>query len=311
MGCSGPAGGERPVSMAIGCQKSDWRTPIGSGVAMSTRHYRVYTTSRNEMLLEHFGGFMEASYRNYLSITGLEDAPIGQPMVVYMMGTRDEWSALTKSIFDETHNRLYQSIRAGGYCYQKVCVFWDMGGMGTLSTAAHEGLHQLLGYRMGSQLPMWVEEGLCTLAEGYEIQGDTVLFTPGRNSSRYSDLRDNMMQGRWIPLKRLLPMDAGDAVTKATTEEAVGYYGQLWALALFIRSNDVYRAGLERMMRDAQSGNFMDAMGIPPEAIKRMQSQGRFYNRAVSERLFRHYISADLEKFEVEYRSFAGKLAGI
>ena len=39
---------------------------------------------------------------------------------------------------------------------------WDMGGIGTLGTASHEGLHQFLACRMKDHLPMWVEEGLCT-----------------------------------------------------------------------------------------------------------------------------------------------------
>ena len=68
---------------------------------------------------------------------------------------------------------------------------------------------------------------------------------------------------------------------------------------------------LRRMLADAESGRLDKALNAPPHAAGRFRIGGRSYNRAVSEPLFRHYISGDLETFEREYFAFARDLAGL
>ena len=182
--------------------------------------------------------------------------------------------------------------------------------MATLSVAGHEGCHQFLAMRMRHRLPMWLEEGLCVNAEGYSIHDGQVTFTPARNPSRFNDLRAAIVQGRWIPLKTLLPMDSGDAIG-GPAEKAVGYYGQLWALVLFIRSQPQYRAGLAQLLDDAEAGRIDRALKAPPQAFGKLARRGRRYNRRLSVPIFRHYISKDIDGFEREYLSFAKKLAGL
>jgi hypothetical protein len=288
--------------LRVAVQEQPWED---SGRQIITKHYQIFTTCTNRRLMSAVPGFMEAARDNYLGLTGLADVPM-PAMPIYLMASRSQWATLTKSVVGP-QAPTYLSIQAGGYCYKKVCVFWDIGGLGTLSVASHEGLHQFLAYRMKNQLPMWLEEGLCTQAEGYQLFGDRVIFTPADNVMRHGDLRSAIMGDRWIPIAKLLPMDAGDAVV-GKAEAAVGYYGQLWSLVMFIRSDQTYRQGLVRMLADAQAGELNKAVGVPAEVMAGLQRQGRLYNRAMSERLFRHYICDDLERFEREYRAYSQRL---
>jgi len=308
-GCSqAPQTATYTSSLKTATHKSPWDASAAGGVKITTSHYDLYSTVRNRTLLSTMPGFMEAAYRNYLRLLDLPDAPLERRMPIYLLATRSEWVALTRQIFGP-HAKA-ENIEAGGYMYQGVGVFWNIGPLPTLSVASHEGLHQFLHYRLRDQLPMWLEEGLCVTAEGYLLNNGTVTFTPGRNLARFNDLRSAMVNSHWIPLGRLLSMDAGDAVGNAT-ERAVGYYGQLWALAGFIRSRDAYCTGLQRLLRDAEAGRLSRAMGIDRAQFARLRNTPRAYNRELSEPIFRHYIASDLEAFERQYRAYAEKVTSL
>ena len=288
-----------------------WDTGYAGGTKYSTEHYRIFSTTNNRPLLEAMPAFMEASYARYLALTSLpEDKSIG-PMQIYLMGTRAEWAVLTRNVIPGDVQTVL-SIQAGGFCYNKTCLFWDIGVTGTLSVAAHEGLHQFFAHRLKHHLPLWLEEGLCVTAEGYDIDRDMVVFTPQRNITRFSGLRETIMTGRWIPLSKLIKMDSGDALNAGgTNAQALGYYAQLWSLVLYIRSVPAYRAGLEQLLADAAAGRFHEVLKAPPKAYGQLQLREKVYNQAVSEPIFRHYISNDPVAFERGYRQFAKKLAMI
>ncbi len=312
VGCNGGGGapGLRGQSMVIRVRRGPWNGANTHGVSLRSRNYRIYTTSTNELLVRYLPGFMEAAHENYLRLTGLTYKALDGPMTIYLMGTRREWAALTRKVV-RRNVETYLSIEAGGYCYDGICVFWDMGGLGTLSVASHEGLHQFFRRRMKDQIPMWLEEGLCVTAEGYDIFADIVTFTPDRNVGRFNNLRNNITQNRWIPIDRLLPMDAGMAIDGSSTERAVGYYGQLWAMVQFIRSRADYRAGMSRLIADAEAGRLNVALKVSAGELEQLRRYGRIYNRIVSVPLFERYITDDLEKFEKEYRLFARKLVNL
>lgn len=304
-GCQPPGAGNGGISLITKVHRTPWNSEHSAGELLTTDHYKLYTTSRNSTVTNYLPGFLEAAHENYLKLTGLPDRPDDPPHVVYMMGSREEWVILTKNVL-HAHRDLYLSIEAGGYCYQGVCVFWDLRGHGTFSVAAHEGLHQFLHRRMRNHLPMWVEEGLCVSAEAHEISGQTARFHPEHNPFRFSSLRKAFLQGHWMPLRKLLPLDGGDVATKPT-EQAVGYYAQLWALSMFMRSQPAYSEGLNRMIADAQEGRFRQVLKIPPNVWRTLR--GRVYNRTVAEPLFRHYITTDLDSFDREYGDFARRFA--
>ena len=305
-GCRAP---EPPAAtpLVTAFETRPWGSGDSSGRELVSEHYRILTTSSRPEILGHLPGFMEAAYGNYLTITGLPDRPPERRMAIYMMATRREWSVLTRSIVGRQWET-YSSIEAGGYCYRGVGVFWDMGGVAALAVASHEGLHQFLHHRLKDRLPMWLEEGLATMAEGYQVDGRSVRFTPRRNPSRFTDLRRAIVNDWWIPLEELLPMDGGDAVKLGYTERVVGYYGQVWALAQFLRSDPDFARKRARMLADAEAGRFQRVLGASPAGMARLRRSGRLYNRAVSLPLFRAYVTDDLAGFEKRYKAFAKKL---
>ena len=310
-GCGAPSAPPGQTSYALSTRvgQSSWNTRHGQGTQLATTHYRIYTTATRSELLGRLPAFMEAAYVNYTELTGLRNANIEKPLPIYMMQTRKEWAALTQQVVGP-QAELYLRIQAGGYCYKGVCVFWDIGSVGTYSLASHEGLHQFFGSTLKNRLPSWLEEGLCTVAEVCDIRTDEVSFTPLRNVARFTNLREAIVNGQWIPAQKLIVMDAGDAVLDQTTG-GVGYYGQLWALVLFLRSEPQYRQGMEKMIADAYAGTFDQALKLTPAQVAQLQNTGRNYNKAVSGPLLEHYISNDLPKFERQYEAFARKLAGL
>lgn len=285
-------------------QRAPWTSPYAQGERIQTPHYAIYSTTKTSSLQQYFPGFMEASHQNYLAITGLDDEPSGKRLPMYLLGSREEWAALTQKVTGPQAEQ-YLSIEAGGYCFQGVCVLFDIAPMATFSVGAHEGMHQFLSRRMKQNLPLWLEEGLCVTAEGHEIQGANVKFTPEKNILRYTDLRAAIVGSQWIPLAKLLPLDAGDVVSSPDPRGGVGYYGQLWALVRYIRSQPQYKSGLRRMLLDAQDGKLQEALGLSDDEFRALQSRPKLYNQTLSEKLFRHYISEDLEGFDKDYFRYA------
>ncbi|MDP6633868.1 MAG: hypothetical protein QGG42_03140 [Phycisphaerae bacterium] len=296
--------------IVIQAENRPWDTPHSKGQLLLTDHYRIYTTVRRRPLREYLPGLMEASHSRYLDLTGLSDRPSDERMPMYVMATRSEWAALTTARLGK-HAGPVLSITAGGYCYAGVCVLWDIGPRATLSVAAHEGLHQFFSHRLVQSLPMWLEEGICVLAEGHQLHKGSLVFTPKNNPGRITALRNAIVNNHWVEISKLLPMDAGDAVGTGIAEKAVGYYGQVWALSMFIRSTPKYNEGMQRMIADAQDGQMHLVLGLTADALAKLKRYGRAYNKTVSVPLFKHYISADLKGFNAEYLAFARKLAGL
>ena len=96
-GC-GPGPDDTAVSLVTEISKRPWNSDYSSGFELTTAHYRIYTTATSRALKSYLPGFMEASYQNYLRLSDLPDLPVSEPMPIYMLATRTEWVALTKSI---------------------------------------------------------------------------------------------------------------------------------------------------------------------------------------------------------------------
>jgi len=311
-GCDGPNGPDTGVGfenalsgewsgMVTEVARRDWMGERG-GAELVTAHYRVFATTTNAALRRYFPGFMEAAYRDYLRLTQLPERGASERMPIYLMSTYKEWAALTRHAVGTD-----VPIQAGGYTYKGTCVFWDIGTPHTFAVARHEGLHQFFHHNLPDRLPMWLEEGTCVLAEGMELAGDSVRFTPAHNPLRFNSLRNTIVQNHWIPLDELLPLHSTEA-TAGFPEPAHAYYSQLWALVLYIHSRDDYRAGMRRLFADARDGRLHESLEVSRDELARLRRSARTYNRRVSTSLFRHYITGDLEAFENNFKDFARKL---
>ena len=299
--CNGGLPGDAN-SLNVRFQSDEWSYGGILGQKIGTEHYSIFTTSHRRSLLTVLPGFMENAYRHYLHLTGLSESTKAGRLTVYLMGDRSQWAMMTEQVTGPRHSELYLSIQTGGYCFQGVCVFWDMGHFATFSVASHEGLHQFLHHRLKDGLPSWTEEGLGVMAEGFDMVGSSIRFEPRLNTLRVIDLRRAITGGRWVPLAKLLRADAGDFVTEGSKISAE-YYGQLWALLTFIRSDEKYRPGLERMIADAAAGKLRKKLNVHASL-----GAGRAYVRTIGTPAFKRYITKDLPAFEAEYRAFAREL---
>ena len=305
VGCESREEISSATSMVVQAQRTTWQSPFGPGEEIRSTNYRIFVTTRNAALRQNLPGFMEAAYSHYVELTGLPRANGPQRLDLYVLADRQQWAHLTTHHFGEQQSKVYLQLEAGGYMSDGVCVLWDIRVVPTLSVASHEGLHQFFHHRLKDRIPMWAEEGLCSNAEGFELLGNAVRFTPADNPSRFITLRNTLGNGHWTPLEKLLPMDAGDAISRHPSK-AIGYYAQVWSLILFIRSTPAYREGFQQMLRDAQDGKLVTALGMHLPA-----RSGRQYNRTISVPAFRHYITNDLASFEKDWRRYALKLANL
>ncbi len=307
-GCGGGSTGQR-FAVDAPVQSAPWDFGGHGGQAFTTQHYRLYSTAE-PAFARSLAGFLEACNKHYVALTGLQ-SPATEGRVVYLMGSRQQWAMLTAHATGPAA-RFYLQVDSGAYCHDGVCVLWDMGRLPTYSTAAHEGLHQFLHHALRQPLPSWAEEGLATQVEAFRLRPDEAVFNPADNTLRFTDLRKALHAGRWRSIEQLLNMDAGDNITQSHAPNVgVDYYAQLWALLLMIRTDPTYAAGLERMLAAAAAGRLTAQLGLDDPALARHGGRTRLYNRHVGPAAFRHYIDADLDRFEQRYRRFANDLAGI
>jgi hypothetical protein len=292
---------ETPPAVSSAARSESWTFAAAPGQCLQTQHYHIYTTSENRMLLTRLPEFQEAAYRQYCMLTGLTAAPANaKPMNVYLFAARTQWAEFTRQITG-AQSDVFLQIQNGGYSFRGTGVYWDLGNFATYSVAAHEGMHQFLFFRLRDGLPAWADEGLATQMEGFEITSNVVRFTPQRNNGRINNLRGVIVSGKWIDLNKLLSTDAGDYVSGVAAPD---YYAQLWALVLFLRSDERYRQGLEQMVSDAAQGRLRTEMHVPEQ-----MGTGREYARSVGLPVFQRYISQDLPAFQKQFHDFARKTA--
>ncbi|MCD4825155.1 MAG: hypothetical protein K8S55_11150 [Phycisphaerae bacterium] len=274
----------QPLTVAI--QQNAWDNKGRDGQELVSTHYRIYTTVRKQRLLDVLPGFLEAAWANYADFTGLQVTRHEQ-MPVYMFASRAQWVEFTDGLFGKNAPPSMH-IESGGYTYQGVTVCWDIGGLATFTVAAHEGLHQFLYYALRDRLPRWADEGLATTAEGFVLTQIRVRFTPGKNITRIVDLRQIILNDKWMSMKELLTTHTLKALGGGRIK-GLGYYGQLYALMLFLRTDEIYRPRWQAMLADAVDGRLKEKR----DPVKQ----------------FKLYIAKDLDAFEAKYRTFAAKLA--
>lgn len=301
-GCGSPPPPASPgtVGLEVPQRSEPWSTGYADGKAITSTHYRVYTTITQPGRQELLAGFLEASLGNACRLTALDQPPAG-PMVVYMLGTRREWSALTDSKFGR-YSAPSLMIENGAYTVEGITVCWDIGRTATFSVAAHEGMHQLLHHAFQSRLPLWAEEGLATTAEAFIAQDRRVRFRPDRNLARLSDLRKGIVHEHWLDLRTLLSAGTLQIAPKGQTA-TLSYYGQLYALMHMLRNHPTCRRKFRAMLSDARSGRLDQHV---PARAKHLR--GLRWHAAVGVPLFRHYIAEDLDAFEADFRSYARNL---
>ncbi len=299
MGCN-PKREDEPVAFS----QDAWSFEGREAVRFQTDHFDIYTTLRDTQFAQALPGFLETSFAQYNSLL---PAPIDKKrrLQTYVFDTRRQWESFTRQRFPQRFP-VYRQISAGGFAEGNLCVVYYLRRMYTLSVLAHEGMHQYFANFFDVKLPAWVNEGLATYCESYELAGDRPVFTPKRNTFRLNALREALSVGSIIPLKEMLATDAGQVIVRGRSQVTKTYYAQAWAMLVYIRHGEggKYSAGFDELMKGIVSGD----MPLIAQAAKIRAPEPA--NTSYGEAVFRAYITDDLQAFDHGFQAYLYKLAG-
>jgi hypothetical protein len=300
IGCARP---ERPNARV---EEKTWTSQGGdTGVQLLTEHFDLRMTAQDAALREYLPTFLEDAHTGYEAmVPPAKDS--SERLVVYLFDTRDQWARFTRE-FSPANAQTYLHILSGGYTDYPTAtaVAFDVHRDRTLALLGHEGMHQYLARHLPEPIPAWVNEGLATQWEAFDLNGQHPNFTPRRNYARRNDLRELIgEEGKLIPLADLLRMDAGAAV-RGVQHGSRAYYAQIWSLVLFLMQGPCpveYHQGFAHLLEELGT----ERMRVAIQGQRAATPDGDKISDG--EMLFRHYITEDLAGAEGEYREFARAL---
>lgn len=287
-----------------------WDNPYAPGLIIKTRHYRIYTTLLDPLMLRQVPGFVEAAFHAYesqlprpLDSQGLMD--------VYLFDTRGQWEAFTK-LFMGPEAGIYMHIKKGAYTAKGVCVSYNIGRKQTFSVIGHEGWHQFNHHLFAYRLPSWLDEGIATLFETCRYTQGRFVFEPGKNLMRLGSLKQTMQKGRLIPLDRLIQLNPGQVINGYGNDEeaVVAFYAQNYALVRFLREHNygIRLRNYHAMLLGGAEGTWPLQDAYTSLAADRTRPLTVGWNMTVSPVLFDYYINEDLRRLNAEYQAFCGKI---
>ncbi len=286
-----------------------WNNDYGDGLVVETKHYTLYTTLLEPLMLRQLPAFLESAYKAYQSQLP-RTLNKTQPLEVYLFDTRDQWEQFTRDIAG-TDAGLYLKIQRGAYTLNGIVVAYNIGRKQTSSVIGHEGWHQFNQRLFVYRLPSWLDEGIATLFETCRYSQGQFLFEPGRNLMRLGSLKRTIQRRQLIPLRQLIVLNPGQVLSDHGSDDAVvAFYAQNYALVRFLRE---YRYGIYlRKYHSLLLGGAEGSWPLPGElaslAADRTRPLTVGWNTQISPILFTHYIGPDIDPLEKAYREFCGKI---
>ena len=278
---------------------ASWAAAPPDGKIVRTKHYEIFTTMHADQSHRILANFMEAACARYMFETNLP-APRGK-MPVYMLATRKQWRSIATGMFGQ--NDPATQLENGGYTIHGVMFCWNIGGDTTFSVASHEGLHQFLYYHMKTTLPVWAEEGFATCFEAFKMTDRKISFFPQTNPMRLPALKIALLSDTFMLAEDLVELTPAEVI-KTGCCDLLEYYAQLYALVSFIRSHPQYKAGFDKMLRDAKAGH----LKLDRENFAKHHSARKGKNARM---VFEHYITDNFVTFNKEFRAYSRKITGL
>lgn len=284
--------------------REPWTYHHLTGTQITTDHVEIYTTVGDQELLDYLPGFVEACYRQYTSLLPPPEGP-NPRLQTHIFANPQQMAEFTRYKYPRRSD-VYGRVGVGGFAEHGSCVtFYTTPRSYMLTTIAHEGLHQYFGSHFEQGIPAWLNEGLATYCEGFDLRRRQPVFTPRHNASRLNGLREALAADTLIPLTELLGTHAGEVIVQAQSRKTATYYAQVWALVVFLRhgADGRYASKFEEMLADVAAGKLTArarAAGITSEKPSATVTGGA---------VFRAYITDDLAGFEKQYRDFMVELA--
>ena len=301
-----PASGSVAIGEAI---VEPWSFNGTDGELVTTSTHRLHLTIPSGRLRSELPTFMETALEHYRTmITSLTDDPEALPppperLNVFLFADRDDWADWTRKRLGRDA-RLYLSIERGGYTYDSESVLFDIGRFDTLCILAHEGWHQYTQSYFPHPLPVWIEEGLATFAEGHRFRrsDQKPVFMPWRNLERFGQLRMSRSRGRLIPIDDLLNQPPQTFVVKGE-QQLLTYYAQVWLLMHYLAEGHggKYRDGLAQLVKDAANGRIATRLY---DANRTANRRGIRASPDMADAFIAAYFNEDVEAFKVGYTDF-------
>ncbi len=240
------------------------------GRAITTRSFRIYTTSPDSLTIARLPAFLDAALTHYRSELAALPLPRA-PMETYMMPTRPQWERLTRRLLGERAGPYLRIVR-GGFAAGGRGVYFDIGPRDSLLIAAHEGWHQYAQSTFAGTMPVWLDEGVATYMEGFRwdpAQPDRAVFLPWSNPERFDRLRESVSTQRLLSLQELLTTTPQRQIRRGSSE-ILTYYAQLWALIHFLHEGEQGRhaPALARLLRDAAAGSLGPGKGRDLDVLR-------------------------------------------
>ncbi len=295
-------------------QVAAWEMPDyldGEGLTIETAHYRIYTTTKDMLVLRQLSFFLESAFNAYQDVTA--EARPEALLEVYFFQTRQQWEAFTRQ-WTGPQAPMYLKITAGAYYSRGACVAYHLSRGANLAVLAHEGWHQFSDACFAYRLPAWLDEGLATSFEGFGWEDGKVNFDVRLNAGRLMALQECRAEDKWYRLEDLLRLDAGRVVSHAAGQSQLegqtvaSYYAQLYALVRFLREGAYgrRRAAFEKMLTEGREGRWPLDEALRNEAMARDTAPSRRWNAQVGPILFEYYFQQSPRQVEQEYRQFCG-----
>jgi len=285
-----------------------WENPYDPGLKISTKHYDIFTTLMDPLILAQLPGFMEACYSGY---QGQLPEPIDTQtkFTVYFFATRKQWDDFTKTFIPE-QAETYSRIKSGAYYLNGSCVTYNIGRDKTFSVLAHEGWHQFNSRHFTYRLPSWLDEGIAMQFESFRENDGTFYFEPDKNIQRLAGLKKTIVEGKMIPLEILISINPGEVISANSDSAVIAFYGQAYALVRFLREENYGKrlADYKSMLFDGLRGNWPLQGQAKQVASDRNINITVGWNRLVGRYLFEKYIGDDFENLQQEYICFCRKI---
>ena len=267
---------------------------------VSTPHYLIETTIEDRELVDNLAQVMEGALGQYRKLT--PGVPLtDRPLLCFIFANRNQWAQFTEAQTGDDA-KVYLRINRGGYAVGDWYVSYFIGDRETYQVAAHEGFHQYVGRHFKRRPPPFLEEGLATLFEFVDWQGDLPRWRWQANPNRLGGLERSVRQGLLLPLPELCTMHAGQVVSKQLWRVET-FYAQAWALARFLTDGEGgrYRPALQRMLAD------LAADQVPLPGFDRPTPAGTWDPRTARP-LLEHYLGKPLEQVDREYQAYVRKI---
>ncbi|MFA5422422.1 MAG: hypothetical protein WC374_01010 [Phycisphaerae bacterium] len=284
-----------------------WENTYGPGLKLTTKHYEVYTTLLEPLILSRVPGFVESAYNAYQKQLA-EPIETRYKLPIYLFAERKQWEEFTK-LFAGDNAPVYLKIKSGAYCLKDACVAYNIGSDVTFSVLGHEGWHQFNKRHFRYRLPSWLDEGIAMTFESNRNEDGLFVFDPSQNYNRLGGLKLSLARKKMIPLKVLIGLNPGEVVYAG--EEAVqAFYSQSYALARFLREDNYGQrlAQYHQMLMGAVEGTWPLSEETKKIAADRNIPLTVNYNRIVGTKLFEYYIGDDFEIMEQQYLLFCNKI---